>query len=77
MNALGRAGTLLRLSALNLVLNVVGNVVFMRMFGVAGIALSTSCVYLVSTTLLFVALRMHLAKLAQAHSLAAHPAEAA
>ncbi len=77
LTALGQAGVLLRISALNLVLNVVGNLVFSRFFGAAGIALSTSCVYLVSTTLVFAALRTRLGKPAPVGSLARQPARAA
>lgn len=40
-------------SALNLIINIIGNYYFMHWFGVKGIALSTSCVYLVSFIYLF------------------------
>lgn len=43
---------LLVVGAINLVVNIVGNVVLSRWFGVAGIALSTVCVYAVSATVL-------------------------
>jgi putative peptidoglycan lipid II flippase len=49
-------------SALNLIINIVADYIFMHWFGVKGIALSTSCVYLFSFSfLLFFALR-HLEK---------------
>jgi putative peptidoglycan lipid II flippase len=40
-------------SGLNLIANVGGNFIFMHFFGVKGIALSTSCVYLISFSFLF------------------------
>ena len=40
-------------SGLNLVANVAGNLIFMHFLGAKGIALSTSCVYLISFSFLF------------------------
>jgi putative peptidoglycan lipid II flippase len=41
-------------SAVNLIINIVLDYCFMKQFGVAGIALSTTCVYLFSTTYLWI-----------------------
>ncbi|HEX4145201.1 MAG TPA: lipid II flippase MurJ [Pirellulales bacterium] len=62
--ALGGASTITRIAAANLGVNVVANLVFLRFFGIAGIALSTSCVYLFSTTLVYYRLAHRLRKLA-------------
>lgn len=40
-------------SGLNLIANIAGNFIFMHFLGVKGIALSTSCVYLISFSFLF------------------------
>ncbi|MBD2517748.1 polysaccharide biosynthesis C-terminal domain-containing protein [Nostoc sp. FACHB-973] len=40
-------------SALNLIANIILNYIFMQKIGIAGIALSTSCVYAISFTFLF------------------------
>jgi len=53
MNALKRNSVLMYISGINVVLNIVLNWVFMRYAGVAGIALSTSVVYLVSCLLVY------------------------
>ncbi|HEV2382128.1 MAG TPA: lipid II flippase MurJ [Terriglobia bacterium] len=53
VSALKRNGALMAITALNTVLNAVLNWVLMRRYGVAGIALSTSIVYLVSCALVF------------------------
>lgn len=53
ISALKRNGVLLGIAAVNTVLNAVLNWVLMRRYGVAGIALSTSIVYLVSCILVF------------------------
>jgi len=57
VSALKRNGLLMAIAALNTVLNAVLNLVLMRHYGVAGIALSTSIVYLVSCGLVFSSLR--------------------
>ena len=59
-------------SAINLVVNVALNVVFMRRYGVAGIALSTAGVYAVSCVYLAVSAHRRL-RVAEAESLAAQP----
>ena len=51
----------LAIGAVNLVLNVVGDVVLMHYFGVRGIAMATSIVFLVATALTYVAIRLKLA----------------
>jgi Na+-driven multidrug efflux pump len=43
-------------------LNIVGDLVLMRWFGVAGIALSTSLVYLVAAVVTFAAIRLKMAE---------------
>ena len=55
ISALGANRMLTIGAAVSLVVNVLLNVFFMRRFGVAGIALSTACVYLVSCVFLGVA----------------------
>ncbi len=52
VSATARNSLLMCASILNLVVNIVGNVVFARYLGAAGIALSTSVVYFVSFTFL-------------------------
>jgi len=49
----------------NFFTNVIGNYVFMRLWGVAGIALATSIVYLLSMIVLLSAARRRLAALEQ------------
>lgn len=53
VSALKRNALLMTFAAASAVLNVVLNLVLMRRYGVAGIALSTSIVYLVSCSLIF------------------------
>jgi putative peptidoglycan lipid II flippase len=77
LTALGRTRVLLQISAINMVLNVAGNLLFVRMLGVAGIAFSTSCVYLLSTTMIFIALRGRIGNLAPLSSFAGRMARAA
>lgn len=48
------------MSVVNLLVNVVGNLVFMRWFGVSGIALSTSLVYVVSMSMILWLVHVHL-----------------
>jgi len=52
LSALGRNQTLMWISLVNLAVNVAGNYLLMRRLGVAGIALSTSMVYLLSAGLI-------------------------
>ncbi|MEE9218698.1 MAG: lipid II flippase MurJ, partial [Acidobacteriota bacterium] len=51
LSALGRNHTLMWISFLNLIVNIIGNYLLMRILGVAGIALSTSIVYAFSLSL--------------------------
>jgi putative peptidoglycan lipid II flippase len=53
VSALKRNGVLMGIAAWNTALNAVLNWILMRRYGVAGIALSTSIVYVVSCTLIF------------------------
>jgi putative peptidoglycan lipid II flippase len=58
LSAMGKNRTVTTIAAFNVVSNIVGNAMLMRWFGVAGIALSTSIVYLLSCALIwFVLLR--------------------
>lgn len=57
LNALGRDRWILAVSASNFVLNFVGDWVFLRWFGVPGIALSTALFYCVASTILVVLCR--------------------
>jgi putative peptidoglycan lipid II flippase len=58
--ALGGSRTISRIAATNLVVNVVANLVLLKLFGITGIALATSCLYLVSTALVYYHLRRKL-----------------
>jgi putative peptidoglycan lipid II flippase len=60
LNALGMSRSILLICAANLVVNVLGNLFLMRWIGVAGIALSTSLVYLVSCAQVFWVIRREL-----------------
>jgi putative peptidoglycan lipid II flippase len=51
------------MSLVNVVVNVVGNVIFMGWFGVSGIALSTSVVYVVSMTMIWILVHRNLVRL--------------
>jgi len=62
--ALGGAATITRIAAANLGVNVAANLVFLKFFGISGIALSTSCVYMFSTALVYYRLRHRLRELA-------------
>jgi putative peptidoglycan lipid II flippase len=53
LNTLNGNHVLLRNSVINVVCNIVGNLIFIRWFGVCGIAISTSCMYIVSTLLIY------------------------
>jgi putative peptidoglycan lipid II flippase len=52
--AMSKNHLLTLMSVINLVVNVIGNIVFMRWFGVSGIALSTSLVYVVSMIMILI-----------------------
>jgi putative peptidoglycan lipid II flippase len=51
------------MAIVNLTVNVVGNLVFMRWFGVSGIALSTSVVYMVSMSMILFLVARNLARM--------------
>jgi len=53
ISALAKNEILLKISFVNLVVNIIGNYLFMQYFGVAGIALSTAMVYLLSTGMIY------------------------
>ncbi len=60
LSALDANRTLLRISAMNLVMNIGGNYLFMHWYGVAGIAISTSLVYFVASLAILSAIRVKL-----------------
>lgn len=53
ISAIAKNEVLLKISAVNLVVNILGNYLFMQYFGVSGIALSTAMVYGLSTGIIF------------------------
>ena len=61
--ALGHGRLIFRIAGMNLVVNVLGNIVFSKLFGTCGIALSTSCVYLFSGILVYRSLRVELRRI--------------
>jgi putative peptidoglycan lipid II flippase len=61
LSALDGNAVVLRIGALNLAVNVVGNYVLMQWFGVRGIALATSLVYVVAALVTLLAIRVKLA----------------
>jgi len=60
VSALKRNSLLMVIAGVNMVLNVIFNLILMRYLGVAGIALSTSFVYLVSCTLVYASIAISL-----------------
>ncbi|MEX0678032.1 MAG: lipid II flippase MurJ [Pirellulales bacterium] len=64
LSALDGNQTVLRIGALNLLVNVTGNFVLMQWFGVNGIAMSTSLVYMIAALATLVAIRRKLAEAA-------------
>lgn len=54
ISALKKNRILMNLAVINLVVNVLGNYLFIQYFGVAGIALSTAVVYLISTAMIYI-----------------------
>ena len=70
--ALGGAGLISRVAAAKLGLNIAANLVLMNYFGIAGIALSTSCVQTFAAALIYCLLLRRLAQQAsppQSHGL--------
>ncbi len=53
ISALAKNDILMKISFVNLVVNIIGNYLFMQYFGVAGIALSTALVYAISTGMIY------------------------
>jgi putative peptidoglycan lipid II flippase len=66
--ALGGAAQITRIAGTNLVVNLVADLVLLKIFGIYGIALSTSCVYMFSTVLVHYFLRRRLRELAAAQA---------
>jgi putative peptidoglycan lipid II flippase len=62
LSALAKNSALMALSAINLLVNIIGNYVLMQFLGVAGIALSTSIVYAISTGMIFLLVAIQLRK---------------
>lgn len=60
INAIGKNALLFRIGMLLLFVNAVLDYVFMRLWGLLGISLSTSFVYVVSSVVLFVVARAHI-----------------
>ena len=60
INSLGMNRFLAWGSSINLIANIAGNYVFVGWMGIKGIALSTSCVYLISFVFLYTLTRRHL-----------------
>ena len=63
VNSLGINYLLAWGSSINLLVNIIANYVFLQLFGVKGIALSTSLVYLISFAFLYILTNKHLQKI--------------
>ena len=63
VSALKRNSVLMVIAGVNMVLNIIFNLILMRYAGVAGIALSTSFVYLISCALIYASIGMSLRRL--------------
>jgi putative peptidoglycan lipid II flippase len=68
ISALKRNSVLAVIAGVNMALNVILNLILMRYAGVAGIALSTSCVYLVSWVLVYASISRSLKRLASSEA---------
>jgi putative peptidoglycan lipid II flippase len=66
LSALGRNRVLMLIAGVNLLVNAAGNLVLMRTFGLAGIALATSVTYLISFAAITVAVQRELGRRALA-----------
>jgi len=53
ISAMAKNEALLKISAVNLMINIIGNYMLMKYFGVAGIALSTALVYMMSCGMIY------------------------
>jgi putative peptidoglycan lipid II flippase len=62
LSALDGNAVVLRIAAINLAMNVLGNYVLMRWYGVAGIAMSTSLMHVVAMLVTLWAIRRKLAE---------------
>jgi putative peptidoglycan lipid II flippase len=62
LNALGKGRAIMLICATNLVVNIIGNLLLMRWLKVAGIALTTSLVYLVSAAQVYYVIGAELKK---------------
>lgn len=56
LSAFAENSVLMKICMVNFIVNILGNYILMKLFGVAGIALSTSIVYLSSFILIFISL---------------------
>lgn len=63
LSAIEKNRAIMWINFVNMLINIIGNYLLMRVFGVAGIALSTSIVYLFSTSCIFFVVINHLKKL--------------
>jgi putative peptidoglycan lipid II flippase len=63
ISALKRNSVLMVIAGVNMVLNIIFNLILMRYAGVAGIALSTSFVYVVSCVLVYASIARSLRRL--------------
>jgi putative peptidoglycan lipid II flippase len=61
--AMSGNSVLLRTGLVGVCFNIVGNLAFSSVWGVAGIALSTSCVYVVTTTIVYHELKTRIRKM--------------
>jgi putative peptidoglycan lipid II flippase len=62
LSAMDGNRAVLAIGAVNLATNVVGNLVLMRWYGVNGIAMATSLVYMLGTILTLIAIRRKIAE---------------
>jgi putative peptidoglycan lipid II flippase len=62
LSALIKNQILMIISGINLIVNILGNYFLMKVLGVAGISLSTSIVYMISMSLIFLSLSIQLKK---------------
>jgi putative peptidoglycan lipid II flippase len=68
LNALRKTRAIMGIAVVNALVNVVGDYVFMKLLGVPGIALSTSFVYVVSSTGLFLCSGLEIRRLTRSPS---------
>jgi putative peptidoglycan lipid II flippase len=63
LSSLGLNKIIMLISFLNLIVNIIGNFILMSYYGVAGIALSTSIVYIFSFVSVYISIFIYLSKL--------------